>query len=134
MILEQLLFRIETRNLFVLVFFFCQANINRSALKNLAFCRPTSKDYYYSFHHRMVAQSASCSVIRHLQSCFGRFSLFILFLFLKKLKNQWGTGTRETEVRLDGWCEGGLRQQRNDGGGYATMRERSERTDTNVTE
>ena len=31
---------------------------------------------------------------------------------------------RETEVRLDGWCEGGLRQQRNDGGGCATMRER----------
>ena len=25
---------------------------------------------------------------------------------------------REIEVRLDGWCEGGLRQQRNDGGGY----------------
>ena len=33
----------------------------------------------------------------------------------------------ETEVRLDGWCEGGLGQQRNDGGGCATMRERSER-------
>ena len=31
----------------------------------------------------------------------------------------------ETEVRLDEWCEGGLRQQRNDGGGCATMRERS---------
>ena len=30
---------------------------------------------------------------------------------------QWGMGMRETEVRLDGWCEGGLRQQRNDGGG-----------------
>ena len=30
------------------------------------------------------------------------------------------------EVRLAGWCEGGLRQQRNDGGGCATMRERSE--------
>ena len=29
---------------------------------------------------------------------------------------QWRTGTRETEVRLDGWCEGGLRQQRNDCG------------------
>ena len=28
---------------------------------------------------------------------------------------------------LDGWCEGGLSQQRNDGGGCATMRERSER-------
>ena len=34
---------------------------------------------------------------------------------------------RETEVRLDGWCEGGLRQQRNDGRGCATMRERPER-------
>ena len=33
-----------------------------------------------------------------------------------------GTGTRETEVRLDGWCEGGLRQQRNDGGGCATRK------------
>ena len=32
-----------------------------------------------------------------------------------------GAGTRETEVRLDGWCEGGLGQQRNDGGGFATM-------------
>ena len=30
-------------------------------------------------------------------------------------QSQWGTGTRETEVRLDGWCKGGLRQQRNDG-------------------
>ena len=40
-------------------------------------------------------------------------------------RSQWTTGTRETEVRLDGWCEGGLRQQRNDGGGCATMRERS---------
>ena len=28
-------------------------------------------------------------------------------------------GTRETEVRLDEWREGGLGQQRNDGGGYA---------------
>ena len=30
------------------------------------------------------------------------------------------------EVRLNGWCEGGLRQQRNDGEGCATMPERSE--------
>ena len=37
------------------------------------------------------------------------------------------TGTRKTEVRLDGWCEGGLRQQSNDVGGCATMPERSER-------
>ena len=27
---------------------------------------------------------------------------------------------------MDGWCEGGVRQQRNDGGGCATMRERPE--------
>ena len=32
-------------------------------------------------------------------------------------RSQWRTGTKETEVRLDGWCEGGIRQQRNDGGG-----------------
>ena len=36
-------------------------------------------------------------------------------------------GTRETEVRLDGWCEGSLGQLRNDGGGWASIRERSER-------
>ena len=45
-------------------------------------------------------------------------------------RSQWGTGTRETEVRPDGWCEGGLRQQRNDGAGCATMRERSERVES----
>ena len=31
---------------------------------------------------------------------------------------------------LDGWREGGLGQQRNDGGGCATMRERSERVES----
>ena len=36
-------------------------------------------------------------------------------------QSQWWAGTRETEVRLDGWCVGGLRQQRNDGGGCVTM-------------
>ena len=41
-----------------------------------------------------------------------------------------GDGTSETEVRLDGWCKGGLRQQENDGGGCATMRERSERLES----
>ena len=33
-------------------------------------------------------------------------------------------------VGLDGWCEGGLRQQRNDGRGCATLRERSERVES----
>ena len=37
---------------------------------------------------------------------------------------------RETEVRLDGWSEGGFRQQRNDGGECATMHERSERLES----
>ena len=41
-----------------------------------------------------------------------------------------GRVTSEAEVRLDGWCEGGLRRQRNDGGGCATMRERSERVES----
>ena len=48
-------------------------------------------------------------------------------------RSQWGTDTRETEVRLDGWCEGDLRQQRNDGGGSATMRERPERVESPLT-
>ena len=39
---------------------------------------------------------------------------------------------RETEVRLDGWCEGGLGQQRKDGGGCASMRERSARVESPV--
>ena len=45
-------------------------------------------------------------------------------------RSQWGTGTMETEVRLDEWCEGGLMQQRNDGGGCASMRERPERVES----
>ena len=45
-------------------------------------------------------------------------------------RSQWGTGPRETEVRLDGWCEGSLRQQRNDSGGCVTMSKRSERVES----
>ena len=41
--------------------------------------------------------------------------------------SKWMAGTRETEVRLDGWCEG---QQRNDGGGCATMHKRWERVES----
>ena len=37
---------------------------------------------------------------------------------------------RETEVRLDGWCEGGLRQQSNDGGGCMTVHESLERVES----
>ena len=38
--------------------------------------------------------------------------------------SKWRAGTRLTEFRLDGWCEDGRGQQRNDGGGSATMREK----------
>ena len=38
--------------------------------------------------------------------------------------------TRETEVRLDGWCEGCLGQQNNDGVGWASLHERSERVES----
>ena len=41
-----------------------------------------------------------------------------------------GVGTRETEGRLDGWCKGGLRQQRNVSGGCTIMHERSERVES----
>ena len=37
-------------------------------------------------------------------------------------RSQCGTFMRETEVRLDGWCEGGLGQQ--------TMRERPKRVES----
>ena len=33
--------------------------------------------------------------------------------------SMWMAGTKQTEVRLDGQCEGGLGQQREDGGGCA---------------
>ena len=45
-------------------------------------------------------------------------------------RSQWGTGMRESEVGLDGWCEGDLRQKRNDGGGCVTKRKRSERVES----
>ena len=38
-------------------------------------------------------------------------------------------GGRGTEVRLEGLSEGGLGQQKNDGGVCASMRERSERVE-----
>ena len=39
-------------------------------------------------------------------------------------------GYEEIDVRLDGRCEGGLGQQRNDGGGCSSMRERFERVES----
>ena len=52
--------------------------------------------------------------------------VLVLFCLARKVLT---AGTKETEVRQDGWCEGGLGQQRNDGRGCATIRERSERVD-----
>ena len=33
---------------------------------------------------------------------------------------------KKTEVSLDGWCDGGLGQQRNDGGGCASIKKKPE--------
>ena len=48
-------------------------------------------------------------------------------------ESEWRAGMRETKVRLDGWCEGGLGQQRNNGGGCMSMRERVLSPSTYVT-
>ena len=48
--------------------------------------------------------------------------------------SKWRAGTRETEVGLDGGCEGGLGQQRNDCGGCVSMREKVESPGTHLTE
>ena len=45
-------------------------------------------------------------------------------------RSQWRTGTRETEVRLDGWCDGGHRLQRNDRGGGSKLSEKSQRVES----
>ena len=42
-------------------------------------------------------------------------------------------GTNQTEVRLDGRCEGGHGQQRNDDGGCASMLEISEGVESTCT-
>ena len=44
--------------------------------------------------------------------------------------SKWRAGTRETDVRRDGWCEGSLGQQWNDCLGCASIRERSERMES----
>ena len=49
-------------------------------------------------------------------------------------RSKWNAGTRETEVRLDGWCEGSVGQQINYGEGYASMCERVESPGTYVTD
>ena len=41
-------------------------------------------------------------------------------------------GTRETEVGVDGWCEGGLGQQRNEGGVCRSIRKRSENVESPI--
>ena len=44
--------------------------------------------------------------------------------------SKWTAGMSVTEVRLDEWCEGSLRQQRNGCGGCASMHNRSERVES----
>ena len=51
-------------------------------------------------------------------------------VLMEKSVEAYHLGTRETKVRLDGWCVGDLGKQRNDGGGCVTMLERSERVES----
>ena len=44
--------------------------------------------------------------------------------------SKWRAGTRESEVRLDGWCDGSLGQHKNYRGGCASMRQRQERVES----
>ena len=44
--------------------------------------------------------------------------------------DQYHMTRRVLMVRLDGWCEGGLRQQRNVSGGCVTMSKRQKRVDS----
>ena len=46
--------------------------------------------------------------------------------------SKWRTNAGQTDVRLNGWCVGGLGQQRDDGLGTATMYERKERVESPV--
>ena len=46
--------------------------------------------------------------------------------------SKWTAGTRETEVGLDGWCEFGLGQQRNDDAGCRSIRKRSEKVESPI--
>ena len=55
---------------------------------------------------------------------------YLDYLSYSKGGSKWRVGTRETEVGLDRWCEGGLGQQRDDGGCCASMRDRSERVES----
>ena len=43
--------------------------------------------------------------------------------------SMWRAGTREIEVRPNGWCEDGLGQQRNNGVGCTSMHEISEKVE-----
>ena len=67
---------------------------------------------------RELASTADQRVLRWLRTC-GKNGPVPYGQKGVDDRRQWRTGTRETEVRLDGWYKGGLRQQRNDGGGCA---------------
>ena len=79
------------------------------------------KNEYFLYH--LFDTTPRLSIIT-LQK-FGTFGSKYLFT----LSTKYVYGTLPC-LQLFGWCEGGLGQQRNDGGGCSSMRERSERVES----
>ena len=81
---------------------------------------------------RELASREDPSVLRwfgHVEKS-GEYSMARMVL-LEKVSG--GRVRGRLEVRLDGWCEGGLKQHRNNSGGCARMRGRSERVESSAT-
>ena len=82
--------------------------------------------FYFAVIERELASRADQGVLRW----FGHVERMDDYRMARRVlmtRSQWETGTRDTEAGLDGRCDSGLRQQRNDGGGCHTTREKSER-------
>ena len=64
-------------------------------------------------YHECSHRQGGCHAYWRLQDRFPAVAELHRFILWTQWR-WWRTGTRDTEVGLDGWCEGGLRQQRND--------------------
>ena len=78
-----------------------------------------------------IERELACRADQRVLRWFGHVETMDEYCMARSvLLAQVSAGTRKTEVRLDGLYEGGLGQQRNDGGGRARMRKRSERVES----
>ena len=77
-----------------------------------------SREDLMNLRHIIIPRFPYTSIVGDFEKC---LTDLLSFTNLVKAKG---------EFRLDGWCEGGLGQQRDDSGGCASMRERSERVES----